>query len=50
LLPPATGGAQALAMGLVQIFDLVDAALCFDYFSCGEYGIAHRGRGFGMNL
>ena len=34
---------------LVQIFNLVDAALCFDCSSCGERGIPQCGRGFGMN-
>jgi hypothetical protein len=35
---------------LAQIFDLINAGLCFGYFSCGKYGIPHRGHGFGMNL
>jgi hypothetical protein len=35
---------------LVQISNLAETGLCFGCFSCGEYGIPHRGRGVGLNL
>jgi hypothetical protein len=34
----------------VQISNLAETGLCFGCFSCGEYGIPHRGRGVGLNL
>jgi hypothetical protein len=41
---------RMLEAALVQTFEVVGTPLCFDYFSCGEYGIPTCGCGFCYSL